>query len=333
MNARIDPRIRNIRHQFRQQTHQREHIQRSHHHRIIALHHRLVGKQPQPVEREQGFNQQAAGEKRADKGSGKAGNQRNHRVAENVFPQNLLFRQTLGAGGIDILAADFFKKHVFRQHRRYRQTACHRSRNRQRHVPQIILDFARPRQRVKIIADQTALREPRKKAASAKQHQQHQTQHKRRYGITDQHHHPRYRIKTAAVAHRLGNAQRDTNQISQEKRPQAQAHRHRHFLFDQLEHGFMMEKTLAQIKTGKPPHHIRKPRQRRLVETVQRIQRRQIFRTDAVAVFHDIARRRIRRLAADRTMRQLLHHLLHRPARHKLDNGKSNRQNPQQRGD
>ena len=95
----------------------------------------------------------------------------------------------------------------------------------------------------------------------------------------------------------------------------------------------MMEKTLAQIKTGKPPHHIRKPRQRRLVETVQRIQSRQIFRTDAVAVFHDIARRRIRRLAADRAMRQLLHHLLHRPARHKLDNGKSNRQNPQQRGD
>ena len=81
-------------------------------------------------------------------------------------------------------------------------------------MPQIIFDFTRPRERIEIIADQAALREPGKKAATAKQHQQHQTQDKRRYGIADQNDHTRNRIKPAAIPDRFGNTQRNTYQIS-----------------------------------------------------------------------------------------------------------------------
>ena len=81
-------------------------------------------------------------------------------------------------------------------------------------MPQIIFDFTDPRERIEIIADQTALRKPGKKAAAAKQHQQHQTQYKRRYGIADQNDHARNRIESAAIPDRLGNTQRNTYQIS-----------------------------------------------------------------------------------------------------------------------
>ena len=94
-----------------------------------------------------------------------------------------------------------------------------------------------------------------------------------------------------------------------------------------------MEKALTQIETGEFPYHIGKTRQRRLVETVQSIQRGQIFRTDAVAVFGQSSRHTVSRsLAANRALRQLLNHLLHRAAGNKLNHGEGNRQNPQQRG-
>ena len=185
-----------------------------------------------------------------------------------MFPQNLFLRQALGPRGINILATDFFKEHVFRQYGHYRQVACYRSGNRQGHMPQIIFDFTGPRERIEIIADQTALREPGKKAAAAKQHQQHQAQDKRRYSIADQNDHTRNRIESAAIPDRLGNTQRNTYQISQEERPQTQTHRYRHFLFHQFKHSLVMEKALAQIETGEFPYHIGKTRYRRLVETV-----------------------------------------------------------------
>ena len=94
-----------------------------------------------------------------------------------------------------------------------------------------------------------------------------------------------------------------------------------------------MEKALAQIETGEFPYHIHKTRHRRLVESVQSIQRGQIFRTDAVAVFSQSSGHTAsRRLTANRTLRQLLNHLLHRTAGNKLNHGEGNRQNPQQRG-
>ena len=95
----------------------------------------------------------------------------------------------------------------------------------------------------------------------------------------------------------------------------------------------MVEKALAQIETGEFPYHIDKTRHRRLVETVQSIQRSQIFRTDAVAIFSQSSGHTVSCcFAANRTLRQLLNHLFHRTAGNKLNDGEGNRQNSQQRG-
>ena len=113
MDARIGPGVGQIGQQAGGQAHQGEDVKRAHHDRVVAFEYRFVGQQSEPVEGKQGFNQQAAGEKRTDEGGRKAGNQRNHGVAEDVFEQDFPFGQAFGAGGIDVLAADFFEEDVF----------------------------------------------------------------------------------------------------------------------------------------------------------------------------------------------------------------------------
>ena len=246
--------------------------------------------------------------------------------------QNLPLGQAFGAGGVNILAADFFEKHIFGEHRHYRQITRHRGGNRQRHVPEIILNFGRPAQALPIIAHQAALRKPGKKAAATKQHQQHEAEHKRRNGVAQQNQHAGGGIKTRAVAHGFDNAQRNADKISKEKSPQPQAHRHRHFFFHQLKHGLVVEKALAQIEAGKAGNHVAETLQRRLVKAVERIERGHIVGAQMAAAAHQRARGRSSGFAAHAALGELLHHLLHRPAGHKLDNGKRNRQNAQQRG-
>src|SRR3977135_2867721 len=72
IDARIDPRISEIRDQVNDQADQRENIEIGEHHRIVAVEHALEAQQAEPVEREDGLDQQRSAEKSAHEGAGQA---------------------------------------------------------------------------------------------------------------------------------------------------------------------------------------------------------------------------------------------------------------------
>src|SRR5690606_16281606 len=66
VDPRIDQRVDEVRDQVHHQPDEREDVERREHDRIVAVDDALEAKQPQTVQREDGLDQQRAGEERAD---------------------------------------------------------------------------------------------------------------------------------------------------------------------------------------------------------------------------------------------------------------------------
>src|SRR5690606_14835995 len=73
-------------------------------------------------------------------------------------------------------------------------------------------------------------------------------------------------IEGRAVLHRLADAERDRDQIGNQRDPQAERDRYRHFLQDQVDHGNVAEIALAEIEAGIVPNHQAEALERWLVE-------------------------------------------------------------------
>jgi hypothetical protein len=80
----------------------------------------------------------------------------------------ICFAHALGAGGDNVLFADFIEKGVFGQHGQGRKPANDRCQHRQRDMPEIVGDFLIPRQGAEIGGDQPPQREEIEIAAPAK---------------------------------------------------------------------------------------------------------------------------------------------------------------------
>ena len=244
-----------------------------------------------------------------------------------MLPQHLALAQPLGSGRQHILLADFFQKRVFGQHRGDGKAAQHHGRNRQRDMPEVVGDARAPAQRLPIGRGQPAQRKPLQ--LPAKHHQQRHTQHKAGNRIADQHHQRGNEVKPAARPHCLGHAQRHGNQVAEKKRPQPQADRDRKFFLDQLPHILVLVKAVAQIKARKASQHLQEALMHRLVKAIKRLD----F-LDALCI-HTLAAPVARAgaggaLTARIAPLQLGHHLLDRPARHKLHHGKGQQQHAEQ---
>ena len=73
-------------------------------------------------------------------------------------------------------------------------------------------------------------------------------------------------VELRAVAHRLADAERDRDQVAQQRHPDAERNRDRQFFLDQLQHADVAKIALAEIEADVVPHHDEKTLVGRLVE-------------------------------------------------------------------
>ena len=240
--------------------------------------------------------------------------------------------QALGPRRDHILAANLFEHHVLGQQCGDGKAARHQADERQRQMPEIIHHLAEQAQRRPVIGGQATQRKPRQERATAKQHQQCHPQHEARNGIAHQNGRGGPEIEAAAIAHRLGNAQRNGHQIDDQKAPYPETDGNRQLLQDQRAHRLLVAEALAQVEAQIAPHHLDEARGGRFVETVESLYFCQLPRIHPLCPPIAWGAGRRCHLAALPAAAQALHHLLHRAARHELDDHEAHQQDAQQRG-
>lgn len=180
--------------------------------------------------------------------------------------KHLAFRQALGARRHHILLADLVEEGVFRQQRGGGEGRQRHRRQRQRQVPEIIDDARRPGKLVPVVGDEAAQREPVVEGAAGEQHHQQDREQESRNGVGDDDDAARPYVEGRAVLDRLADAERDRDQIGDQRDPQAERDRHRHLLKDQVDHRDVAEIAVAEVEAGIVPQHLAEAFERRLVE-------------------------------------------------------------------
>src|SRR6266436_4999339 len=84
IDARIDQGIGEVRYEVHQQSDQREDVEGREHDRVVAVEHALEAEETEAIEREDGLDQERAGEEGVHEGAGEAGDDDEHGVAEDV---------------------------------------------------------------------------------------------------------------------------------------------------------------------------------------------------------------------------------------------------------
>src|SRR4051812_23127782 len=80
VDARVDPGVGEVGQEIHRKPDQRENIERGKHHRIVTIEHAFKAEQTKAIEREDGFDQQRAGEECVHEGAWKARDHDQHRV-------------------------------------------------------------------------------------------------------------------------------------------------------------------------------------------------------------------------------------------------------------
>ena len=161
-----------------------------------------------------------------------------------------------------------------------------------------------------------------------------------------------YTSKRDPSCDRLADAERDRDQIGHQRHPDAERHRDRKLLLDELDHAGVAEIALAEIEGRKIPDHQPEALVGRLVEAELLFQaldefgvealRAAILGTDIAAGSHlplpartEVAALRTRdaRCRAGIAARDLRDDALDRPARRKLHDDKRNEHDPEQSRD
>ena len=203
------------------------------------------------------------------KTAGKAGDHDQHRVAEDVPVEDAPLVEALGAGGEHILLADLLEERILGQQRERSKAADDQRREWQRQMPEIVQDPVPPVQLRPIAGDEPAQREPLEVAAPGEQDDQEHGEQEARHRIADRDHGAGPQVEAAPVADRLANAQRDRDQIGDQRRPQAQGDRDRQLLDDQVGDRPALEEALAEIERGEAAQHVEEADIGRLVEAVE----------------------------------------------------------------
>src|SRR3984885_11299878 len=266
IDARIDPGIGQVGDQIHDQADEGENIEIGEHHRIVAVEHAFEAEQAQTVEREYGLDQQRAGKERADEGGREAGNHQHHGVAENVAVEHLGFGAALGARGEHILLAQFLEERVLGQERHGGKRGKPHGYDRQGQVPEIIEDLLPQRKLRPAVRGQPAQRENLEERAAGEQDDEQDREQESGDGVPDDDDAGGPGVERRAVAHRLADAERDRNQVAQQRHPDAERDRDRQLLLDQLDHGDVAKIALAEIKAQIVTEHDEKSLIGRLVE-------------------------------------------------------------------
>ena len=200
------------------------------------------------------------------KAPGKPGDHDQHGVAEDVIVEHLPLAAALGARGHHILLADFVEERVLGQQRHGGEGAERHRDQRQRDVPEIIDDLPVPGKLRPAVRGQPAQRKDVEERAAGEQDDQQDREQEARDRKADDDYRRGPGIELRAVLHRLADAERNRDQIGQQRHPDAERHRDRQLLLDQLQHADIAKIALAEIEAREIPHHQREALRRRLVE-------------------------------------------------------------------
>src|SRR5262249_32135150 len=171
--------------------------------------------------------------------------------------------------------------------------------------------------------------EPLDERAAREQHEQHDAHHEARDRVAEQHDERRDGIEARAGAHRLCDAERQRDEIDQEKRPHPEADRHRQLLEYQLPYVLVVKKAPAEIETGVLAEHVEKSLGCGPVEAVKLLDLLDAFRIDTLA--SPIASGGGTALGSAPASLELRHHLFDGPARDELGNDERDQEYPEQR--
>src|SRR6478752_8354845 len=96
---------------------EREDEERTEHHGVVAIENALETEQSEPVQLEDRLDQKRAREEGVNEGAGEAGDDNQHRVAEDVTIEYPIFAAAFRARGHHVLLADLVQKRVLGQER------------------------------------------------------------------------------------------------------------------------------------------------------------------------------------------------------------------------
>ena len=217
-------------------------------------------------------------------------------------------------------------------------------------MPHVIQNFAHRGQILEVVRRQPSERENLEVGPPGKKHQKHDRKQKARNGIGHDDRTGCPGVKSSAIFHGLADPQRDRDQIGNQCRPKPERDRHRHFLKHQIHHSDFAKVTLAKIQCQIVAHHRQKPLQRRLVKAEFLFQLRNKLRRQPLraCVFSGTTTSTGQGVLLQlpgvlpcpgKSLKHvplalnLSNHLLHRATGHKLNKGKVDDHDPQQRRD
>src|SRR6266404_7843685 len=287
VDARINPGVSEVGQQVHHQPDQRHDVERGEYHRVIAVEHALEAEQPDAVEREYGLDQERAGKKRVHERAGKAGDHYQHGVAEDVPIEHLALGAALGARGEHILLANLVEEGVLGEQRHGGERGKPHGEDRQHQVPEIVENLSGNRQLRPIVGGQPAQRENVEERSAGEQDDEQNREQESRDRVADDDDARSPGVELRAVLDRLADAERDRDQIGQEREPNAERNGNRQLLLDELENGGVAKIALAEIEPRIVPQHQEKALVGRLVEAELLLQALDEFRVEALraAVF------------------------------------------------
>ena len=215
-------------------------------------------------------------------------------------------------------------------------------------MPEIIDDLPVPGEVRPAVGGQAAQREDVEERAAGEQDDQKDGEQEAGNRKSDNNDGRGPGVEPGSVHHSLADAERDRDQIGQERHPDAERHRDRQLLLDQLQHADVAEIAFAEVEAREIPQHQRETFRRRLVEAELLFQaldeigieplRAAILGIDGVAgcadltAIAEIAARRAGnpRGAAGIGAGELRDDALHRSARRELHDDKGHEQDAQQ---
>src|SRR6185437_10642213 len=119
---------------------------------------------------------------------------------------------------------------------------------------------------------EAAQRKPGKILAAGEEDDEQNSEHEAGNGVADDDHAARPDIEGAAVFHRFADAERNRNEIGEQRRPEAERDRYRQLLRDKLDHRLTLVEAGAEIEAQIILQHDPETLGRRLVETVDLVE-------------------------------------------------------------
>ena len=155
--------------------------------------------------------------------------------------------------GTHVVLAEFFERRILHQKSQEREFADHVAENRQNQMVSEVYNLFEEGKVFEIIAREAAQRENVEVRTAREEYNQQDTESVARHHVARENHARRKRITFASVMHRLPEAQRNTDKVTQEERGDSKEQRNRETARNHVPHGEPICVTGAQVQVQNVP--------------------------------------------------------------------------------